>query len=47
VREAGGHVAFTACAEPLGAPLDAAGPVSPVVAARSPEGLRELAAIPR
>ena len=47
VREAGGHVAFTACAEPLGAPLDAPGPVSPIVAARSPEGLRELAAIPR
>jgi myo-inositol-1(or 4)-monophosphatase len=47
VREAGGRVAFTACAEPLGAPLDAPGPVSPVVAARSQEGLRELAAIPR
>jgi len=47
VREAGGHVAFTACAEPLGAPLDDLGPVSPVVAARSLAGLRELSAVPR
>ena len=47
VREAGGHVAFTACAEPLGAPLDELGPVSPVVAARSLAGLRELSAVPR
>ena len=47
VREAGGHVAFTACAEPLGAPLDELGPVSPVVAARSVAGLRELSAVPR
>jgi myo-inositol-1(or 4)-monophosphatase len=46
VREAGGHVAFTACADPLGAPLDLE-PRSPVVAARTPEGLRELAAIAR
>ena len=45
VREAGGHVAFTACADPLGAPLDVA-PHSPVVAARTPEGLRELARVP-
>ncbi len=44
VREAGGHVAFTACADPLGAPLDLE-PHSPVVAARTPEGLRELSAI--
>src|SRR5215213_5611565 len=42
VREAGGHVAFTACKEPLGAPLLDLSPVSPVVAARTPEGLREL-----
>jgi myo-inositol-1(or 4)-monophosphatase len=46
VREAGGHVAFTACADPLGAPLDLE-PRSPVVAARTPEGLRELASIAR
>ena len=46
VREAGGHVAFTACAEALGAPLDLE-PHSPVVAARTPAGLRELAAIAR
>jgi myo-inositol-1(or 4)-monophosphatase len=46
VREAGGCVAFTACAEPLGAPLAVMEPVSPVVAARSPEGLRELARVP-
>src|SRR5829696_1256691 len=44
VREAGGHVAFTACEDPLGAPLDLA-PHSPVVAARTPEGLRELATV--
>jgi myo-inositol-1(or 4)-monophosphatase len=44
VREAGGHVAFTACDDPLGAPLDVE-PRSPVVAARSAEGLRELAAV--
>src|SRR5918998_624195 len=45
VREAGGHVAFTACEQPLGAPLDLE-PHSPVVAARTPEGLRELSAVP-
>jgi len=45
VREAGGTVAFTGCAEPLGAPLDAIGPVSPVVAARSARGLEELRGI--
>jgi myo-inositol-1(or 4)-monophosphatase len=44
VREAGGHVCFPACAEPLGAPLDLA-PHSPVVAARTEQGLRELASI--
>ena len=44
VREAGGHVCFPACAEPLGAPLDLV-PHSPVVAARTEQGLRELAAI--
>lgn len=47
VREAGGHVAFTACEDPLGAPLDDLAPISPVVAARTPEGLRELAQVAR
>ena len=46
VREAGGVVAFTACASPLGAPLEVLSPVSPIVAARSEEGLAELAPIP-
>jgi myo-inositol-1(or 4)-monophosphatase len=46
VREAGGCVAFTACADPLGAPLDELLPVSPVVAARSPQALAELARLP-
>jgi myo-inositol-1(or 4)-monophosphatase len=45
VREAGGLVAFTGCADPLGAPLDVLEPVSPIVAARSADGLAELAAI--
>ena len=44
VREAGGHVAFTGFEYPLGAPLDLL-PHSPVVAARSEAGLRELAAV--
>jgi myo-inositol-1(or 4)-monophosphatase len=44
VREAGGLVAFTACDDPLGAPLDLL-PHSPVVAARTEQGLRELAAV--
>ena len=44
VREAGGHVAFTSCSSALAAPLDLE-PHSPVVAARTPDGLRELAAI--
>jgi hypothetical protein len=39
-------VAFTACDEPLSAPLDVE-PRSPVVAARTLEGLRELAAVAR
>jgi myo-inositol-1(or 4)-monophosphatase len=46
VREAGGVVAFTECSSPLGAPLSVLEPVSPVVAARSVEGLAELARIP-
>ena len=45
VREAGGHVSFPRCSEPLGAPLDAQ-PSSPVVAARSVETLRRLEGIP-
>jgi myo-inositol-1(or 4)-monophosphatase len=45
VREAGGLVRFTGCAEPLGAPLDLE-PHSPVVAARTDAGLTALAAIP-
>ncbi len=45
VREAGGCVAFTAFADPLGAPLDLA-PHSAVVAARSPAALAELARVP-
>jgi myo-inositol-1(or 4)-monophosphatase len=45
VREAGGHVAFTAFEDPLSAPLDLQ-PHSPVVAARSPAGLSELATVP-
>lgn len=44
VREAGGHVAFPHCDRPLGAPLDLE-PRSPVAAARSPDGLRELLAL--
>jgi myo-inositol-1(or 4)-monophosphatase len=44
VREAGGLVCFPACAEPLAAPLDLA-PRSPVVAARTPEALAELASV--
>ena len=47
VREAGGVVAFTACDQPLGAPLEVMDPVSPVVAARSEAAVRELADIPR
>ncbi len=45
VRESGGLVAFPAMEEPLGAPLDLL-PHSPVVAARTPEALAELATVP-
>ena len=45
VRESGGLVAFTALEDPLAAPLDLE-PRSPVVAARSPEALAELARLP-
>ena len=45
VREAGGHVAFVAYDDPLAAPLDLE-PHSPVVAARTAEGLAALAAVP-
>jgi myo-inositol-1(or 4)-monophosphatase len=41
VREAGGHVAFPAFDDPLGAPLDLV-PRSPVVAARTPVAVDEL-----
>jgi myo-inositol-1(or 4)-monophosphatase len=44
VRESGGHVAFTAFDDPLAAPLDLE-PRSPVVAARTPEALAQLATI--
>ncbi|HEX8158226.1 MAG TPA: inositol monophosphatase family protein [Solirubrobacteraceae bacterium] len=44
VREAGGLVCFTAFDEPLGQPLDLE-PRSPIVAARTPEALAQLAAI--
>jgi myo-inositol-1(or 4)-monophosphatase len=46
VREAGGLVSFTAFEDPLGAPMDAT-PSSPLVAARSEQGLRELEAVRR
>jgi myo-inositol-1(or 4)-monophosphatase len=45
VREAGGLVSFSDCADPLGAPLDAA-PSSHLVAARTIESLHELEQIP-
>jgi myo-inositol-1(or 4)-monophosphatase len=45
VREAGGAVSFPRCAAPLAAPLDAE-PRSPVIAARTPETLRELERVP-
>ncbi len=44
VREAGAVVAFPAFDDPLGAPLDLE-PHSPVVAARTPEGLARLLSI--
>ncbi|MEA2189922.1 MAG: monophosphatase [Solirubrobacteraceae bacterium] len=43
-REGGGHVAFPAFDDPLGAPLDIE-PHSPVVGARSAEGLAQLVSI--
>jgi len=43
-REGGAHVAFPAFDEPLGAPLDLE-PHSPVVGARSAEGLAQLVSI--
>ena len=46
VREAGGLVAFPRFDDPLGAPLDLT-PHSPVVAARTPEGLADLVAVTR
>ena len=46
VREAGGVVSFPDCDEPLMAPLDAT-PSSRLVAARSPEALRELERVVR
>jgi myo-inositol-1(or 4)-monophosphatase len=46
VREAGGYVSFIRFDDPLSAPLDLI-PHSPLVAARTPEGLAELAEIPR
>ncbi|MDX6648807.1 MAG: monophosphatase [Solirubrobacteraceae bacterium] len=45
VREAGGHVAFPAFDDPLGAPLDIA-PHSPVVAARTAATLAQLTGVP-
>jgi myo-inositol-1(or 4)-monophosphatase len=46
VREGGGVVSFPSCAEPLGAPLDAA-PSSPIIAARTLSTLHELERIPQ
>ena len=45
VRESGGLVAFTACEDPLAAPLDLVSR-SPVIAARTAAGLAELATLP-
>src|SRR3954471_1657753 len=45
VREAGGQVAFIAYDDPLGAPLDLE-PRSPVIAARTAEGLDSVRAVP-
>jgi myo-inositol-1(or 4)-monophosphatase len=45
VREAGGHVAFPAFEDPLGAPLDLQ-PHSPVVAARTAATLAQLTGVP-
>jgi myo-inositol-1(or 4)-monophosphatase len=45
VREGGGYVSFPRFEDPLGAPLDATAS-TPVIAARSPETLRELEKVP-
>jgi myo-inositol-1(or 4)-monophosphatase len=45
VREGGGYVCFPGFEDPLGAPLDATAS-APVIAARSPETLRELEGVP-
>jgi myo-inositol-1(or 4)-monophosphatase len=45
VRESGGLVCFPGMDEPLGAPLDLE-PRAPVVAARTPEALAQLAGLP-
>jgi myo-inositol-1(or 4)-monophosphatase len=45
VREAGGQVAFIAYDDPLAAPLDIE-PHSPVIAARTPEGLASVRTVP-
>ena len=45
VREGGGLVRFVNYEDPLGAPLDVV-PHSPVIAARTPAGLAELAEVP-
>jgi myo-inositol-1(or 4)-monophosphatase len=45
VREAGGLVSFIAFDDPLAAPLDLEGH-SPVIAARTAEGLRDVAKVP-
>jgi myo-inositol-1(or 4)-monophosphatase len=45
VREAGGYVTFPRYSDPLAAPLDTS-PSSAVIAARSPDALRELEAVP-
>ena len=45
VRESGGLVCFPGMDDPLGAPLDLV-PHAPVVAARTPEALAELAGLP-
>src|SRR3954453_21240603 len=45
VREAGGQVAFIAYDDPLAAPLDLE-PRSPVIAARTPDGLDSVRAVP-
>jgi myo-inositol-1(or 4)-monophosphatase len=47
VREGGGLVAFTGFEDPLGASLLDPDPVSPIVAARSPEALEALSRVPR